>query len=244
MLTKFLKTVAEAVDEFTCRVQTRNMDALTNLGKSILPEGLWGHGPTHASTEPTVYLTFDDGPHPATTPRLLALLSEHGIHATFFLIGNNCHKFPQLVERIHEQEHAIGNHTFYHSPLLVLPARRIEREIAATNEIIEKITGSRPKFFRPPFGLMDERAARLIKDHGMTPVYWGSVPEWMIPGTHRVIRRAMWKVADGTIIVLHEGGHVAEQSIAAAGQIICRITVLGYQFSKVKGGASFQAVAQ
>jgi peptidoglycan/xylan/chitin deacetylase (PgdA/CDA1 family) len=160
MPTKFLKTVAETADEFICRVQTSNMDALTNLGKSILPEGLWGHGSTHASIEPTVYLTFDDGPHPATTPRLLDLLSEHGIHATFFLIGNNCRKFPQLVERIHEQKHAIGNHTFYHPPLPVLPTRQIEREISATNKIIEEITGSRPKVFRPPFGLMDGRAAR------------------------------------------------------------------------------------
>lgn len=244
MPTKFLKTVAETADEFICRVQTRNMDTLTNLGKSILPKGLWGHGPTHVSIEPTVYLTFDDGPHPATTPRLLDLLSEHGIHATFFLIGNNCRKFPQLVERIYEHEHAIGNHTFYHSPLPVLPARQIEREIVATSEIIEEITGSRPNVFRPPFGLMDERAARLIRDQGMTPVYWSSVPEWLIPGTHRIVRRAMWKIADGAIIVLHEGGHVAKQSVAAAEEIICRTTVLGYQFSKVKGSASFQAAVQ
>jgi peptidoglycan-N-acetylglucosamine deacetylase len=220
------------------------MDALTNLCKSILPEGFWGHGPTHTSTEPTVYLTFDDGPHPATTPRLLDLLSERGIHATFFLIGNNCRKFPRLVERIHEQEHAIGNHTLYHPPLPVLPARQIEREIIATNEIIEEITGSRPKVFRPPFGLMDERAAALIKEQGMMPVYWSSVPEWFIPGTHRVIRRAMSKIADGTIIVLHEGGYVAKQSVAAAGEIIYRTTVLGYQFSKIRGSASFQAAAQ
>jgi hypothetical protein len=54
----------------------------------------------------------------------------------------------------------------------------------------------------------------------MTSVYWSSVPEWLIPGTHRVIRRAMWKIADGTIVVLHEGGHVAKQSVAAAREII------------------------
>jgi peptidoglycan/xylan/chitin deacetylase (PgdA/CDA1 family) len=110
--------------------------------------------------------------------------------------------------------------------------------------IIEEITGSRPKVFRPPFGVMDQRTARLIKEQGMTPVYWSSVPEWFIPGTHRVIRRAMCKIADGTIIVLHEGGHVAKQSVAAAGEIISRTTVLGYQFSKVKGDDSFQAATR
>ena len=120
----------------------------------------------------------------------------------------------------------------------VLPDKLLEEEITGTNDIIERITGSRPKLFRPPFGLMDHRAARLLKEQDMTPVYWGSVSDdWLTPGTHRIIRRVMWKIADGTLIVLHEGGHVAKQTVAAASEIISRTRVLGYQFSKVKASA-------
>lgn len=213
------------------RLIVHKIDLLTHLGKRVLPAGYW-HGLGHE--EPSVYLTFDDGPNPHTTPQILAMLAEYDVKATFFLVGENCARYPHLVKQIHEAGHFIGNHTFTHSMLPLMPLRQLESEIVKTSELIEKIIGEKPVLFRPPFGLMDERAGKLLKKHGLIAVYWGVAPEdWLIPGTQRVIRRVMWKIADGTLIVLHEGGHLASQTVDAASEIIYRCRTLGYQFAKV-----------
>jgi peptidoglycan/xylan/chitin deacetylase (PgdA/CDA1 family) len=229
-----LKRLSEGTDELFCRFSNGKVDLFSGLGKLVLPRGCWGHGPAHDHQEPTVYLTFDDGPNPLTTPPLLELLDRHDIKATFFLVGQECRKYPELVRRIFDAGHTIGNHTYSHRLLPLLSTDQLRSEILRTNEVIEAITGQAPHIFRPPFGLMDDRAAAVLKECDMTPVYWGSAPEdWLAPGAHRIIRRVMWKIADGTLIVLHEGGHVAEQTITAASEIIARTRSLGYRFSKV-----------
>lgn len=228
------RAIREGADELLCRVSNHKMEFFTRLGKAVLPCGYWGRSGVEVHGQPHVYLTFDDGPHPSTTPYLLEMLAEHNIRATFFLIGSNCAKYPELVRAIHDAGHDIGNHSYNHLPMLLLSTREIEREITRTNEIIQDITGEAPRVFRPPFGIMDHRTARCLKEKNLMPVYWGSAPEdWLIPGSHRVIRRVMWKIADGTLIVLHEGGLVAGQTLTAAKEIIYRCKSQGFQFSKV-----------
>jgi peptidoglycan/xylan/chitin deacetylase (PgdA/CDA1 family) len=227
------KAIADGADQILCRFSNTKIDLMTVLGKRVLPAGFWGRGAVDSS-RPHVMLTFDDGPHPATTPLLLDLLEEFGVRATFFLIGTNCRKYPELVRAIHDAGHIIGNHTYNHLPMTFMSTAQIEREIISTNHIIEEITGEAPHIFRPPFGIMDHRAGKCLKELGMTPVYWGSAPEdWAGPGAHRVIRRVMWKIADGTLIVLHEGATLAGQTIPAAKEILYRCQTLGYSFSKV-----------
>lgn len=228
-----VKRLVQKADQLICRMHNGKMEMLTKLGKQILPDGLWGHAETTCQ-EPSVYLTFDDGPHPQTTPQLLRLLEEEGIHATFFLIGRNCARFPELVKEIDQAGHTIGNHSFSHSLLPALTNKQLEQEIVLTNRVIEGITGKAPKFFRPPFGLMDHRGGRILKERGMTAVYWGSVSDdWTKPGEHRIVRRVMWKIKDGTLIVLHEGSNLGKQTLGAAGEIIRKAKALGYRFRKV-----------
>jgi peptidoglycan/xylan/chitin deacetylase (PgdA/CDA1 family) len=232
--TTVIDKLADTADELFCRISNGRIHLLTELGKRVLPAGYWGHKSQPNEDQPTLYLTFDDGPDPRTTPPLLELLAKHGIKATFFLIGSNCRRHPRLVERIKADGHVIGNHSYNHVLMPLQSASQIRREITLTNDVIEEITGERPTLFRPPFGLMDERTAACLKQENMTAVYWNSAPEdWLIPGTQRIIRRVMWKIADGTLIVLHEGAHLAEQTAAAAQEIITRSQQLGYQFSKV-----------
>jgi peptidoglycan/xylan/chitin deacetylase (PgdA/CDA1 family) len=228
-----VKTIVDGADELACRISNGKMDLLTQLGKRILPKGYWGCASSQ-DERPHIMLTFDDGPHPATTPVLLNLLEEFGARATFFLIGANCRKYPHLVQAIHDAGHIIGNHTDSHSPMTFMSTSQIEKEITGTNTAIEEIIGEAPHIFRPPFGIMDYRAGKLLQELGMTPVYWGAAPEdWDGPGAHRVIRRVMWKIADGTLIVLHEGAVLAGQTIPAAKEILYRCHSLGYKFSKV-----------
>jgi peptidoglycan-N-acetylglucosamine deacetylase len=227
------RTIMEGADELLCRVSNHKIDLFTQLGKCVLPRGYWGRA-SDPDAEPHVFLTFDDGPHPATTPKLLELLEADNSHATFFLIGSNCKRYPELVRAILDGGHVIGNHTYNHLPMPFMSTKMLEQEIIGTNQIIEEITGEKPHIFRPPFGVMDYRAGKILREQHMTPVYWSAAPEdWLIPGSHRVIRRVMWKIADGTLIVLHEGALLAGQTIPAAKEILSRCKSMGYQFSKV-----------
>lgn len=235
----FLKSMLSGVDELSDLVSVTKIDLLTRLGKQILPEGYWGGAgedePENSAQEPVVYLTFDDGPDPRTTPYLLELLEEEGIKATFFLIGCQVSRHPDLVAQIAGKGHILGNHSYNHCFMPLLPGRDLEKEIALTNDRIEEISGSAPVLFRPPFGLMDNRAADCLKERGMKAVYWGPAPEdWSSPGSHRVIRRVMWRVQHGSLIVLHEGRLLGNQTRTAAKEIIYRCKNLGYRLEKVE----------
>lgn len=193
------------------------MDFLTNLGRMILPAGHWEHDPSQG----TVYLTFDDGPSPHTTNKLLELLANERVSATFFLIGSHAGRHPDLVESIAAHGHAIGSHSLSHKIMPLLTLREIESEIHRANIIFRELVGYTPKLFRPPYGLVDKRAARYLEELQMKIVYWGAVPEdWDNIGGQRVAHRVLRRLTDGTIVVLHEQKRIAEQTLAATKEII------------------------
>jgi peptidoglycan/xylan/chitin deacetylase (PgdA/CDA1 family) len=194
------------------------MQWLTGLGRCILPAGYWGNETSTqeistinggSSEQNTLYLTFDDGPNPATTKDLLLLLEAE----------------------VADKGHTIGNHSLNHNFMPSMPTRMIEREIMHTNTLLEKATGRKPKLFRPPYGMIDKRGAACLKELDMRIVYWGAVPEdWQGVGAERVVERVCRKLTDGTLIVLHEGTHIASQTIEATREIIARGKAKGYSF--------------
>lgn len=203
------------------------MDFLQNLGRKILPAGHW----EHEATQGNVYLTFDDGPSPDTTERLLELLAEEDVSATFFLIGSHAGKYPELVERIAIHGHAIGSHSLSHKLMPFLSLREIESEIHRANIIFRELLGYTPRLFRPPYGLLDQRAAQYLGELGMKIVYWGAVPEdWVKIGAERVTSKVMRKLTDGTIVVLHEQSRIADQTLTATRQIIRAGKEQGFNF--------------
>ena len=222
-------------------VTVHKMELLTAFSRFILPRGFWGDGHSiNTSDHPDpsdsrIYLTFDDGPSPHTTPWLLEMLEEEGIKASFFLIGKEAERYPELVEAIHNAGHSIGNHSYSHLFMPYLDKKNIENEVARANHIIEEITSEQPKIFRPPFGLMCHRTAQVLLDCSMHPVYWSQAPEdWSIPGAHRVIRRVLMKMKPGSLIVLHEGSVLKEQTIAAAKEIIYKAKSSRFILDKVQ----------
>jgi peptidoglycan/xylan/chitin deacetylase (PgdA/CDA1 family) len=244
MATNWLSQLATFSEEAADRCSVAKIDFLTGVGKSMLPKGFWGGhcdvdepepNSLAPGADPPVYLTFDDGPDPDTTPRLLELLAESSVKAMFFLIGQKVERHPDLVERIRADGHTLANHSYSHPFLLALPTPVLEREIARTNQSIKDITGEDPLFFRAPYGFMDQRAGDCLKERNMKVVYWGAAPEdWSAPGTHRVVRRVLWKLNPGTVVVLHEGYGLGEQTIAAAKQIICTANERGLRMAQVK----------
>jgi peptidoglycan-N-acetylglucosamine deacetylase len=233
----FIREADACLDWFS----VHKMDVMTVFLRGVLPQGFWGDGysgniachPCPSASR--VYLTFDDGPSPATTPWLLEMLEKEGIQASFFLIGRQAESNAELVRDIHRAGHSIGNHSYRHLFMPGLASKEIENEIERTNRIIKEITGEPPRIFRPPYGFMDRRAARVLFENSMHPVYWSQAPEdWSIPGAHRVVRRLLMRLKPGNLIVLHEGRYLKEQTLAAAKEIIYRCKSSAYDLEKVQ----------
>ncbi len=176
-------------------------------------------------------MTFDDGPNPETTPALLETLAEHGVNATFFLVGSLAFRHESLVEQIAAGGHTIGNHSLNHRFMPLLTTAVLEQEIDRTNDQLTSITGRKVEYFRPPYGIIDSRAADCLTERAMTPVYWGPVPlDWEAPGSRRVVKRVMRRLSNGSLVVLHEIGLIGKQTISAAKEIICKGRELGFEF--------------
>ncbi|MGB8258950.1 MAG: polysaccharide deacetylase family protein [Terracidiphilus sp.] len=179
-------------------------------------------------------LTFDDGPNPAWTPRLLDVLASHGVSASFFLVGRFAHAEPGLVRRISAAGHLIGNHSWSHLNLARTAAWRVREELERTSGTLEEIAGAKVRFFRPPFGARRPAVLRLARELGMEPVLWNAMTsDWENPSADQIADR-LTKTIDGlerrgraANIVLHDGGHLdmaanRGPSVAAAGQIVAR----------------------
>lgn len=160
-------------------------------------------------------LTFDDGPNPVWTPRLLEFLADQDLRATFFLLGSRAQAQPDLVRRIAAAGHLVGNHSWSHPNLAFTPRARIRTELSATRDQLEQITGAPVRFFRPPFGARRPAALRIARELGMTPVLWNAMTsDWSDPAAERIAGRLTAKIDRLTRrgwaanVVLHDGGHL------------------------------------
>ncbi len=165
-------------------------------------------GPTvrHTGSRSAVALTFDDGPNPALTPRLLDLLDEHRVRATFFLIGRHVRACPQLAAEIAARGHTLGNHTDTHPSLVWLSPRHTAEELQRCQEAIERAAGCRTAWMRPPYGFRGPQSDGAVRRAGLRGVVMWSVLafDWKPQPAARVIRR-LQRVHGGDIVVLHDG---------------------------------------
>lgn len=175
-----------------------------------------------------VAITFDDGPNVLYTERLLDGLAERDVKATFFLLGERAEAYPEIVRRIAEEGHLIGNHTYSHMKLTAGNETQFLEEINRTGEIIRDITGSTPAFCRPPFGIWDNRYEERL---GILPVLWDVDPrDWCTFNTQTVVNRILADCHDGAIILLHDD---YETSVEAALLVIDELERQGYTFVTV-----------
>lgn len=119
-----------------------------------------------------VFLTFDDGPHAEFTPAVLDVLRSCEAKATFFVLGKNCEEHPELVRRIIDEGHSVGNHTYLHPDPAAIDLRQLQREINSTNEVLNRIVGSRTKLFRPPYGRITIGCLAAVYRQAQTSVLW------------------------------------------------------------------------
>lgn len=156
-----------------------------------------------------IALTFDDGPDPAVTPRILDALRDAGAHATFFFCGERAAHAPDLVKRTHAEGHAIGNHSWRHDALVFASTPAIADDLDRTNAALRTAIGDPATsivLFRPPFGLRDWRVLREASSRGMTSVMWSVSPrDWQAPEPSTIVERVLADARDGAIVLLHDG---------------------------------------
>ena len=148
--------------------------------------------------------------------------------ASFFVIGQEAEKYPELIQRMKEEGHLIGNHTYHHVELTRVDAQTEQKEIEMTNEVLEQITGERPVFLRPPYGSWREE---ILQDMEMLPVKWNIDPlDWCTKSTGEIVRKVVTQAEENGIILLHD---CYGPSVEAGLQIIDTLTEAGYRFVTV-----------
>jgi peptidoglycan/xylan/chitin deacetylase (PgdA/CDA1 family) len=156
--------------------------------------------------EPYIAMTFDDGPHPTLTPKLLDLLAAHHIKATFFLIGQNVVDHPEIVQRAVREGHEVGNHSWSHPNLGKMSDDAVRSQLRRTDEVIKNAAGVRPTLFRPPYGSITKRQERWIhEEFGYDTILWDVDPlDWKRPGPMTVCNRIVKQTRPGSIVLSHD----------------------------------------
>lgn len=180
---------------------------------------------------PAVALTFDDGPDPRWTPRVLSVLAKYRIHATFFVTGVNVARYPSLVRAIRAGGHAIQNHTLNHENLGRLPFERQKASILAAVREMRRLNLPSPTWFRPPYGSYTVHTIRIARALGMRTAMWSVDPaDYARPSAPVIARRVLGQTRPGGVILLHDAGGPRGNTVAALPLIIRPLLKRGYRF--------------
>ncbi len=190
-----------------------------------------------------VALTFDDGPDPLYTPKILKVLKDNQITGTFFIIGSQANLHPEIVKTMYDNGNEIGNHTFSHPNISSMTPEQVQFETNATQKLIESITGRSTKLFRPPFGEDSEpktsqemKSLILIGDMDYYTVSMNIDPhDWGMPSAEQITNRIINQVnsGKGNIILLHDGGGNRSQTLEALPTVIQNLKSAGYEFVNI-----------
>jgi|SRR5579872_22375 len=200
----------------------------------------FGYFPYQAKTErKTVALTFDDGPNPPHTQKLLDVLQKHRVKATFFIVGKNLEKYPEVAKKIIEQGHTIGNHSYSHSFAKNFSEPGFENEIQQAQAVIQKLLAKKPALFRPPWLMRNPLMLRNLKRIGMLPIsgLFGSELEVLQVSPEKMANRALKKIKPGMILIFHDGfdahGGNRTNTVEAIDLLIPKIKSEGYELATV-----------
>ncbi|MGE7694887.1 polysaccharide deacetylase family protein [Lysinibacillus sp. NPDC094177] len=178
-----------------------------------------------------IALTFDDGPHPKYTAAILDVLAKYDAKATFFIIGKNAEKYPDLVLRSYSEGHELANHTYSH-PFKASIAE-LHAQLRKTKEIIYGITGFSPVLFRPVGGNYNDQMINAAVKDGYKVVMWSwhqDTQDWKQPGVNRIVQKVMKGSKPGDVILFHDGGGDRMQTIKALEEILPELKEQGYTF--------------
>jgi len=189
-------------------------------------------------------LTYDDGPNPAQTPKLMEILARHDAHATFFTIGQWAKREPGLLRELEAAGHALGNHTYTHPTMPLLSSAQVKDELARCRDAVESAgvefsTVNGEMLMRPPYGRRRPGTLRAMREEGYVPVTWSvTCYDWRKSATRRKIAHRAGRAIEGDVILLHDGCNLEpaadrSHSVAATEDTLKKFSAEGYQFVSV-----------
>ncbi|WP_300714727.1 polysaccharide deacetylase family protein [uncultured Acetatifactor sp.] len=205
------------------------MQSRTVAADSCMVDVVEDEGQLAAEDVKKIAITFDDGPHPCYTEQLLDGLKERGVVATFFVTGEHAELHPEVIARMQEEGHLIGNHTYSHIQLTKSNRETFKEELIKTNEILKEITGEEVQYVRPPYGSWDKS---FEKELNMFPVLWTVDPlDWCSKNVGCITEKIVSKTGENDIILMHD---YYDTSVTAALKAIDELLEEGYTFVTVE----------
>ncbi|WP_420640112.1 polysaccharide deacetylase family protein [Candidatus Poriferisocius sp.] len=200
------------------RLRDELRDQLVDTSPAVPPDG----------PAPIMYFTFDDGPHPVYTGEVLDVLARYDARATFFVLGSYAERFPVIIQRILDEGHTIGNHTWNHERLGGLPREQFDDTVGRTQALL----GNRATTcLRPPYASMDELTRDWAAEHGLRLALWNVDPEdWRAPPALTIAQHIVDHARDGAIILLHDGGTDRSQTVLGLDVALVHLSERGYRF--------------
>lgn len=189
-------------------------------------------GQAFASSSRPIYLTFDDGPNPIWTPRVLEILRRKHVHATFFVLGYEAVKYPAIIRQIHRDGHEIGNHGYYHTFIVNKSRAWVMSDVLRTDKAVASISGTKPQYFRPPGGILSLSDVGLISHIGHPIAMWTvDTNDWKAKNKASIVAAVRKNVKPGAIILLHDGiSTTSRYTVQALPAIIDNLRNRGYSF--------------
>ena len=182
-----------------------------------------------------VALTFDDGPFPNFTAKVLDVLDAYRIKATFFCIGRQVQAFPDLTLRAYKAGHEIENHTWSHPDMTSLSLKSQYWQLQNTSHTIERVTHQRPFVTRPPYGAFNPSSLQVATSLRLVMITWDvDACDWSRPGVDKILHNVLDHVKNGSIILMHDGGSDRSQTLAALPKIIETLLGRGYRFVTIR----------
>ena len=204
------------------------MAAIVLCGAAVMRDRLSAKAAGDMEDSRKIAITFDDGPHPYYTEQLLDGLKERGVKATFFVTGMHAEQYPDVIRRMNDEGHLIGNHTYSHMQLSSSNSDVFKEELIRTNDAIEQLTGQEVQYVRPPYGTWDKK---FEKELNMFPALWTVDPlDWCSDNVAGIVQKVTSKVKENSIILMHDE---YKSTVTAALQVIDELMEEGYEFVTV-----------
>ena len=187
-----------------------------------------------ATDKKQIALTFDDGPHPTLTPRILEILAKYNVTATFFMVGQNVFNYPEAARAVIEAGHEVGNHTFTHPHIADLNEKAIFNEIGKCEDALEELCEYRPHILRTPQGAMTPSLEKCLLEDDYILVLWSlDTRDWENKSTAHIVRTVLDRVQPGDIILMHDYIGHNSKTPEALEKIIPILLSQGYEFVTV-----------
>ncbi len=181
-----------------------------------------------------IALSFDDGPHPTFTPKILSLLEKYGVKATFFMIGCNVALYPSVAKAVSEQGHEIGNHTYSHPHMREISLERLKEEVRKTESVLEANGIEKPKLFRPPEGFRSQEQVKALENAGYQTIIWSlDTHDWQGKAADEIVSVVLDGVQGGDVLLFHDYTARHNTTITALEHLIPKLLKDGYEFVTV-----------